>query len=99
MVYMQVRMKSLTGSPAGWLLALGEAGCSASYTNEPFGRTYWLVKKDGEAIGVTQAKNIGFASVIDNPTKKQIEIAEALVSVGVASAAVLEDTKKGAVKQ
>lgn len=81
---MEIRMKSIDAEP-GWLLRLMELGCQATYNHGPFGRTNWLVKKDGEAIKVVQGKHTVQTTRVDQPTDKQREIAAALASVGIAT--------------
>lgn len=80
---MELRMKS-ADSQSDWLNRLPELGCRASWRPAPFGRTFWLVKKDGEAIRVLQDQSTGLTTKIDNPTAKQREIAAALVTAGIA---------------
>lgn len=80
---MEIRMKS-SDSQGGWLNRVLEAGCKASWRPVAFGRTEWLIKKDGETIRVLQGKNTGLTTKIDNPTEKQREIAAALAAAEIA---------------
>lgn len=82
---MEIRMKSLSTAEAGWLLKLEALGCKATYNHGPFGRTNWLVKKDGAAIEVVQGKHSAQTTRIDYPTETQRQIAAALATAGIAT--------------
>lgn len=69
---------------AGWLNRVQGSGCKATWRPAAFGRTEWLIKKDGEAIRVLQGKNTVLTTKIDNPTKKQREIAAVLAAAEIA---------------
>lgn len=75
----------LNDSQPGWLNRILVLGCRTSYRPAAFGRTLWLIKKDGEAVQLMQGKNTGLTTKIANPTEKQREIAMLMVSAGIAS--------------
>lgn len=79
---MRVTMKP-NDSKHGWLTRLTEMGCKATYNHGPFGRTHWLIKKDAEAVEISQGKNSSLTTKIGNPTPKQREIAQCLVVSGI----------------
>lgn len=83
-VILEVRMKPNDSQP-GWLNLLLDMGCKASHCPNHFGRTEWLVKKDGEAISVLQGLNSSLITRVKNPSAKQREIAMLLASAGIAS--------------
>ena len=81
---MDIKMKPNDSQP-GWLNEVQDAGCNVTYRLEAFGRTEWLLKKDGEAIQVRQGKSTALTTKIEHPTEKQREIAMLLASIGIAT--------------
>lgn len=81
---MKIRMKSRNGEPAGWLCKVFAAGCKASSGAGPFGRIIWVIKKDGDAVVITQSAASGQTTTIAAPSCKQKEIAAVLVETGIA---------------
>lgn len=80
---MKISMKP-SGIQGGWLNHVLQSGCKATWRPAAFGRTEWLIKKDGEAIRICQGKNTVLATKINNPTEKQREIAKTLAAAGIA---------------
>lgn len=82
---MNIRLKCRNAEPSGWLRHVLLRGCKASSGIAPFGKVIWLIKKDGEAIKITQGMDSAPITTIESPTEKQREIASILEAAGIAA--------------
>lgn len=71
----------------GWTKALSDADIKVSYRPGRFGRTHWLLKSGNTALEVLQSPTQSMANPLDGLAPEQLELAEWLVDIGIASLA------------
>lgn len=81
---MHIRMLPSNMAPAGWVATLMASGQRVTWGVAPFGATDWVIKRDGVAVILRQAKDRLSKVVLDNPTTQQLVILNEVVSTGVA---------------
>lgn len=75
----KIRMKPSDFS-GGWVAKMMESGFKVTSGSLPFGRTAYIIKKNGEHIKVAQGMSTALSTVIEKPTPTQLEIIAALRS-------------------
>lgn len=81
---MHIRMLPAETAPAGWVAKLVVRHCQVTHGFAPFGGTDWVVKRDGSAVILRQAKDRVANTRLDNPTPKQLALLRDIESTGVA---------------